>query len=142
MPDWAEPFAPRGRKSKEPGPRAAPRANEAAAAAVLRNEVWSGTFGYDEMRRAPRLLRPVMRGRDPFHPCPVEDHHAVALPDKIQLSEIPTLPLGVLQTAIDHVSRENPVHPVRDPLRQLQWDGTPRLGSMFKTYFGASQGTY
>jgi predicted P-loop ATPase len=44
--------------------------------------------------------------------------------------------------AVECVARRYRFHPVRDYLRGLAWDGTPRLDALFASYFGALAGDY
>lgn len=41
-----------------------------------------------------------------------------------------------------NIARENPVHPVKEYLDSLTWDGTPRLDNWLITYFGAADTEY
>ena len=43
-----------------------------------------------------------------------------------------------LNEAVMMIARKNRFHPVRDYLLGLEWDGTPRIGSWLKDYFGAT----
>jgi predicted P-loop ATPase len=118
--------------------------NIATAAAVLRSGEWRGSFRYDEMRHGVRLMRPltVSRGSASGESRMLEDHDVLVALERLQIDGLPKLTLGTMQAAIDLVGREMPVHPLRDWLRQLQWDGTPRLGMVLPMLFGAAPGTY
>ena len=50
--------------------------------------------------------------------------------------------VGVVGRAIQTIARENPVHPVRDYLNALNWDGTPRLDSWLTRYLGVEDSPY
>ena len=44
---------------------------------------------------------------------------------------------GVLDHALKNVSQENTYHPIRSYLLSLEWDGTPRVSTMFIRWLGA-----
>ena len=50
--------------------------------------------------------------------------------------------VGVVGRAVQTFARENPVHPVRDYLNALKWDGTPRLDTWLTRYLGVEDGPY
>ena len=47
-----------------------------------------------------------------------------------------------IQTALDHISRKNAFHPVKDYLESNVWDGKPRLRKWLTTYLGAPANEY
>lgn len=47
-----------------------------------------------------------------------------------------------INAAIENVARKNTFHPVRDYLRELKWDGKPRIDSLFVDYVGAENTPY
>jgi predicted P-loop ATPase len=49
---------------------------------------------------------------------------------------------NVAAEAVQIVAQENPFHPVRDYLKSLAWDGTPRIEKLLPTYFGAKDVPY
>jgi predicted P-loop ATPase len=51
-------------------------------------------------------------------------------------------PAGVVGRGIQAVARANPIHPVREYLHSLTWDGTPRLDTWLTTYFGVEDTQY
>ena len=44
--------------------------------------------------------------------------------------------------AVNNVAMRNKIHPVRDFVEQVEWDGKPRVESLFIRYLGASDTTY
>jgi len=50
--------------------------------------------------------------------------------------------VGVVGRGIQTIARENPVHPLRDYLNALNWDGTPRLDTWLPTYLGVEDSQY
>lgn len=53
-----------------------------------------------------------------------------------------TVGIDVIIGAIEVVARSNPIHPVRDYLETLRWDGVERLPGWLATYCGATQSEY
>jgi predicted P-loop ATPase len=51
-------------------------------------------------------------------------------------------PQGIVGRAIQTVARENRVHPVRDYVNGLRWDGTPRLDTWLTRYLGVQDCIY
>jgi predicted P-loop ATPase len=49
---------------------------------------------------------------------------------------------GIVGRAVQTVARENRVHPVRDFLKTLKWDGTPRLDAWLTRYLGVEDTPY
>lgn len=47
-----------------------------------------------------------------------------------------------INAAIENVARKKTFHPVRDYLRSLTWDGTPRITGLFVDYVGAADTPY
>jgi putative DNA primase/helicase len=50
--------------------------------------------------------------------------------------------IGGIEAAVSVVAERTIVHPVRDWLDSLRWDGKPRLGGLFVDYFGAFDSPY
>jgi predicted P-loop ATPase len=50
--------------------------------------------------------------------------------------------VDVTGQAVEAVARERPFHPVRTYLKELAWDGTPRLQSWLPDYFGIDPSPY
>jgi hypothetical protein len=98
--------------------------------------VWPDHFGYDEMRRAPVLLR-ALDGRNDFAPRPINDIDVGLVQDRLQKLGLRALSKDVTHQAVDIRAHECAFHPVRDYLHSLTWDGQPRIASLFPDYFGA-----
>jgi hypothetical protein len=118
----------------------APMGNLCNALHALRNAPeWRGVLTYDEF-----AARVVTRKPPPWSNRIIErwtddcDSRACAW---LQKQGIPT-PVGVVGRAIQTVAKENPVHPVREYLNALNWDGTPRLDRWLSRYFGVEDGEY
>lgn len=146
------------RKRKAAGPSAAwrddlvvsskgtPRGNVANAILALRS-LWPGVFAFDEFSQAIRLV-----DAPPWDACD-------APPQKRKLGEftdadstrvaawlarherIDVSP-DVVWRAATVLAEANPVHPVREYLEALEWDGTSRLDRWMSTYLGAADAPY
>jgi predicted P-loop ATPase len=125
-----------------------PRPNLFNAMLALREDARiAGLFAYDEMLRAPIVLRPFPEGKshqdgEPFEPRPVRDADVAALQELLQASGLEKLGKHTVHQAVDLRADERRFHPVRDFLNTLQWDGTLRLVRWLVTYFGAEDTEY
>ena len=95
---------------------------------ALRNAPeWHGVLAYDEF-----AARVITRKPLPWGDRTVEewaDDHDTRACEWLQEQGIAAA-AGVVGRGIQTVARENRVHPVRDYLNALNWDGTPRLDIM------------
>ncbi|MBO1081748.1 hypothetical protein IAI61_22205 [Roseomonas sp. 573] len=122
-----------------------PRPNLANALLALRGDpALAELLAQDEMLRAP-LLRAAVPGsngpKDRF-PCPLRDTDVTAIQEYLQHIGIPGLSKDVVNQAVERRAAECAVHPVRDYLDALVWDGTPRLQGWLSTYLGAVHTPY
>ena len=69
------------------------------------------------------------------------DDHDTRTCEWMQEQGIPA-PVGHVGRAIQTVAREKLVHPVRDYLNALKWDGTPRLDMWLTRYLGVEDTLY
>ena len=89
-----------------------------------------GCFRYNEFAQRPEFLDgETWRAR--------EDNDDSIATIWLQAHGINVRSSGVTAEAAQMVAREHKVHPVRDWLESLTWDGKPRLDGMLETYFGA-----
>lgn len=98
-------------------------------------------FGYDQMRLAPSVIGPFLNTLSPRRWLTDADVLGV----QIWLQAEGGLPLIAKQTiadAIDYRAQECMFHPVRDHLRTLKWDRTPRLGIWLSETVGAPVNAY
>jgi predicted P-loop ATPase len=106
----------------------------------------SDLFAYDEMLRAPVLLRAVpgnvIEHAEAIELRPVSDTDVTALQELLQKSGIETLGKDVIHQAVDLRARERSFHPVRDYLSAIGWDGTDRLSRWLSAYLGAADSEY
>jgi predicted P-loop ATPase len=103
-------------------------------------------LAYDEMLRAPILLRPVpskvIDPIDHFQPRPVRDCDITALQEFLQSNGLQRIGKDVAHQAADLRANECAFHPVRDYLNALLWDHQPRLADWLVTYIGAEPSDY
>jgi putative DNA primase/helicase len=88
---------------------------------------WNGVLAYDEFAE-----RVITRRPPPWSDRTIEqwaDDHDTRACVWFQDQGIPVT-VGVVGRGIQTIARENPVHPVRDYLNALRWDGTPRNRSV------------
>jgi predicted P-loop ATPase len=100
-------------------------------------------LAYDEMLRAPLLLRAVP-GSDAGgpYPRPLRDTDVSAIQEWLQLAGLAGLPKDTAHQAVEQRTHEGAFHPVRDYLGGLVWDGTPRLGAWLHRYLGVEATDY
>ncbi|MCK5769487.1 virulence-associated E family protein [Algiphilus sp.] len=102
---------------------------------LTRHREWRGVLAFDTFGN-----QIVKRRETPYggEPGPVEDTDVVRIaawlahPDTYGM----TVGSGMVREALLPVAHENPVHPVREYLDGLQWDGQPRIATFFRDYCG------
>jgi len=101
-----------------------------------------GLFSLDEFANKVRLMRDACWAggeRDEF-----TDQDGVELagwlgsPTRYQLN----VKKDMVMDCVEAIARRYKVHPVREYLSQLRWDGTPRIGTMFPRLFKAEDCKY
>jgi predicted P-loop ATPase len=101
-------------------------------------------FTFDEMAQTAMLMRPLPLAPKARHagdgpiPRPVRDEDVTQLQEWLQHLGLPRMGKETVHQAVDQRAREARVHPVREWLESLEWDGTPRLSGWLKTYLGAT----
>jgi predicted P-loop ATPase len=104
-------------------------------------------LAYDEMERAPVLLKPLptVRGENPAttgeFPRALADADVTQIQEWLQHRHLPQLSSATAHQAVDKAAREMSFHPIKDYLRGLTWDGVERLDSWLETYAGANATT-
>lgn len=103
-----------------------------------------GLVGYDQMLRAPLLLKPVPGTDEDAEalPRPLRDTDISALQEWLQVAGLLGLRRDVTHQAVDLRAMECSFHPVRSYLAALKWDGVPRLSRWLHVYLGAEQTPY
>jgi predicted P-loop ATPase len=115
-----------------------PERNEANVITALScDEAFAGTLVFDEFRQEIMVARklPWDDQASPL-PRPWADADDVRCAEWLQRREINVPPVVVSRSVIA-VARDIRIHPVRDYLNGLAWDGVPRLDSWALTYLGA-----
>jgi hypothetical protein len=113
-----------------------------AAAFILRATPLRGVLGYCEFRHQMVLRRPIPTpdGKIPndWAERPWTDTDDLALLMWCQANGARKMKKGVAQDAAAVVAQRHPFHPVRDYLKGLRWDGTPRLDGWLAGYAKAT----
>jgi predicted P-loop ATPase len=115
-----------------------PERNEANVITALScDEAFAGTLVFDEFRQEIMVARklPWDDQASPL-PRPWADADDVRCAEWLQRREINVPPVVVSRSVIA-VARDVRIHPVRDYLNGLVWDGVQRLDSWALTYLGA-----
>lgn len=118
----------------------APVSNVANAIRAIRSEM-PNHFIYDEMRREV-MVRRNLTGDTPVRPRALTDICITRTQERLQAIGLGRLSADVAAQAIRAVADEHRLHPVRDAMDALQWDGTPRLETFPSVYLGAEQSDY
>jgi predicted P-loop ATPase len=122
-------------------------ANLASAMIALRNDpAVESAFAFDEMAQTTMLMRPLLlaplarpASNGPT-PRQARDEDISQLQEWLQHQGLPRVARETVHQAVNQRAREWPFHPLRRYLESLEWDGTSRLSSALKTFFGAAGG--
>jgi len=115
-----------------------PERNEANVIIALTSDVaFAGVLAFDDFAQAIVVRQPLPwdRATGPF-PRAWEDADEVRTAEWLQLRGVNVAPM-VVGRAIGAVARDHRIHPVRDWLEHVRWDGTPRIETWTSTYLGA-----
>ena len=116
-----------------------PERNEANVIIALTSDIaFAGVLAFDDFSQEIVVRQPLPwdSATCPF-PRPWEDADDVRTAEWLQLRGVNVAPL-VVGRAVGAVAREHRIHPVRDWLEHLRWDGTPRIETWTSTYLGAA----
>src|SRR5262249_54013124 len=120
-----------------------PLFNLANAMLALRNDpAVKDMLAYDEMFCGEMMIKKIGGKVDINPPRPCTDVDVSAIQEWFQLSGLPLIGQEAVHRAIDLRSHERRYHPVRDYLKGLQWDGTPRVETWLHCYFGTALTEY
>lgn len=122
----------------------APHASLANACTLLRGAPeLQMMLAYDEFAGRTMLVSVPPWDFDPqsFSLRPWCQHDDLLATEYIQRAGITVKPTTTSQ-AVELVARERPYHPVKEYLENSEWDGKPRLRTMFAAYFGAVDDSY
>ena len=116
----------------------APERNEANVIVALTSDpAFAGVLAFDEFGQEIVVRQPLpWDSARPFLPRPWEDADDIRTAEWLQLRGINVAPV-VVSRAVGAVARELRIHPVRDWLDTLKWDGTPRIETWTSAYLGA-----
>jgi putative DNA primase/helicase len=100
---------------------------------------WQGRFYYDELQGQLMLEKPVPGGSGVSRwdglPRPWQDTDTIAAVGYFNLGDYPTIGFDRVDMAIREFAwRECPVHPIRNYLNALKWDGQQRIGNWLELY--------
>lgn len=106
------------------------------------DEVLGGMFWLDEFANAVRMSRTPCWPGGEEHEFSEQDGTEVAAwigsPDRYMVN----LKKDMVLDCVEAIARRRKVHPVREYLTGLEWDGTARLEGMFRRYFSAEDTPY
>ena len=120
------------------GPDGAPERNEASVITALsHDETFAGALIFDEFRQEIVANRPLPWDEQETAPRPWTDADDIRCAEWLQRREINVAP-AVVARSVGAVARDIRIHPVREYLRSLRWDGVPRLETWAITYLGAA----
>jgi hypothetical protein len=124
--------------------RGALLANLANALAALRcHPALCGCFGYDEMLRAPVLLKPLPGTQAAPHVVRlVTDTDVSRTQEWMQHAGVSRIGKEITHQAVEARAHECSFHPVRNYLNGVQWDDTRRVATWLHRYLGAEQTPY
>ena len=115
-----------------------PERNEANVITALSNdEAFAGTLIFDEFRQEVIVNHPLPWDERTSRSRPWSDADDVRCAEWLQRREINVAPT-VVARSVSAVARDIRVHPVREYLTNLQWDGIPRLETWAIRYLGAA----
>jgi len=116
----------------------APERNEAnVILAFDSDEAFAGALAFDEFRQEITVCQPLpWEAHTTALPRPWQDADDTRAAEWLQLRGINVSPM-VVSRAVGAVARERRIHPVRDWLNSLSWDGTPRLETWTSAHLGA-----
>jgi len=109
---------------------------------ILNNAAeYAGLFGFSDFVASPYLMKPppgVTTHTDAF-PRTWSVADIVAVQASLQRHWITKVSRETVADCMLHVAQLHPFHPVRDYLRALVWDGTPRLHTWLVHAFGVRE---
>ena len=111
-----------------------------AAVALTFHELFQRSLAFNELTNVIEITRP-MRNIEMDVPVEWSDKHDVAFAIWLQRQDIEAS-AETASRAAGYVARRNPVHPIRDYLQSLRWDGVPRIHNWLQQYLGVEDSAY
>jgi len=119
-------------------PDGTPERNEAnVITALSHDEAFAGALIFDDFRQEIIVNRPLPWDEQAPLSRPWSDADDVRCAEWLQRREINVAP-AVVARSVGAVARDIRVHPVREYLTSLQWDGVPRLETWAVSHLGAA----
>ena len=115
---------------------------------IGRDTKLAGLVAFDEfarrplITRAPPLIYERARAADGPYPRPQTDTDITLIQAYVQRVYGIRVTIQVAHQAVDAMSEQNRMHPVRDYLAGLVWDGVPRVETWLSDYLGAERSKY
>lgn len=100
---------------------------------------WKSAIRFNAFSQQITMTRqpPFPLGEGEKTPCDMKDHHIITSTRWLQ-DHVADIQKGTAADALVAVARQKTFHPVRQYLRDLVWDGTPRIDSWLVDYLGAA----
>jgi putative DNA primase/helicase len=115
-----------------------PERNEANVITALTNdEAFAGALVFDEFRQELLVNRPLPWDENALViPRAWSDADDVRCAEWLQRREINVTPI-VVSRSVSAIARDIRIHPVREYLNNIRWDGVPRMETSAIAYLGA-----
>ncbi|MEW5727681.1 MAG: toprim domain-containing protein, partial [Pseudomonadota bacterium] len=120
------------------GADGSPERNEAnVITALSHDEAFPGALVFDEFRQEIVVNRPLPWDDQAPIPRPWSDVDDVRCAEWLQRREINVAP-AIVARSVGAAARDVRIHPVREYLTNLRWDGVPRLEAWAVSHLGAA----
>jgi predicted P-loop ATPase len=100
---------------------------------------WNGVLAFNEFELSPSILRPTPWSATAGGSWTDQEDRLTA--DWLQRNGV-LVDVGIAAQAAQTVARDRPVHPIRQYLESVHWDGTERLDRWLSIYLGAEAEDY
>ena len=108
-----------------------------ANAVIALQAEWPQAFAYDEILRAPVLMK-ALDGANDFRPRPVTDVDVGFIQERLQHLGLKRAAKDTVHQAVALAAHKHRFHPVIEYLDNLKWDGSERAVRLFTEYFGST----
>lgn len=110
--------------------------------AINSDPTFENCLRYDDLFKITRVCRPVPWDEGQPYPRSWERSDTLELSKYLlQRHAFSAMP-SAIDEVVDTLSKRCAIHPVRDFLKTLRWDGTPRVERWLSTYFGVTESPY